>query len=288
MLKYYRCIQEMHRFFYILIQEGVRTTKVRDFEVKNRIGESDKYRVYLGEKADGSSVVLKVAKTFEDGDVLAFEAGKFNTMKTVEAEIRRFQNPTKENDSHYDWLFAKLEASFIEQSQGGRRINVYSLPDVDFDKLIPLSKLMAKIEVDAKTSAWILGRIFKLYGFFELIAVANDQSTIEYPVFSIGDYLIEPEKHRVIFYNFPEKNVDVVANDYVKEIAKTFLEWAVIEEEDKAYRELLENLARDGSMTFEAAHKMMYAVIEELWGRKYHTFTYRDKGTLIWKNLKED
>ena len=45
--------------------------KVRGIEVGNRIGESPKFRIYLGTDDEGQSVILKVAKTFEDGDILS-------------------------------------------------------------------------------------------------------------------------------------------------------------------------------------------------------------------------
>ncbi len=265
----------------------MRTTKVRDFEVKNLIGQSPKFRIYLGERSDGKPVIIKVAKTFEDGDVLAEEAGKFNLMRIMSDEIRHFE-AVMNKDSHYEWLFANLEASFLESSQEDRRINVFSLPDVSFSKVVPLAKLVDQIEVDAKTSAWMLGRLFKLYSFFELIAIRDDAPAVEYPVFSIDDYFIEPDKHRIIFYNYSSKITDVIANDYVKTITRAVMPWIAFEDGEKDYQELLEALSTDGTTTFETAHQMLYAVVDELWGRKYHRFTYRDKGTSVWKNLKED
>ena len=44
--------------------------RVKNIEVGNRIGEASKFRIYSGKTDSGEQVILKVAKTFEDGDQL--------------------------------------------------------------------------------------------------------------------------------------------------------------------------------------------------------------------------
>lgn len=44
--------------------------RVKNIEVGNRIGEASKFRIYSGKTDSGEQVILKVAKTFEDGDIL--------------------------------------------------------------------------------------------------------------------------------------------------------------------------------------------------------------------------
>lgn len=41
--------------------------RVKNIEVGNRIGEASKFRIYSGKTDSGEQVILKVAKTFEDG-----------------------------------------------------------------------------------------------------------------------------------------------------------------------------------------------------------------------------
>ena len=140
--------------------------RVRDIEVGNRIGEAPKFRIYLGTKNGEQPVILKVAKTFEDGDILAEEAGKFNVLRSFEEQVAKIEANQSGSNSHYNWLFANLLSSFMEPTQGDRRINVFATPDVDLGKLIPLTKLYAETEIDTRTSIWILGRFFKFYSFF--------------------------------------------------------------------------------------------------------------------------
>lgn len=265
-------------------------TKVRGIEVGNRIGEASKFRIYLGTTAENQQVIVKVAKTFEDGDILAEEAGKFNIIRAFNSDIAALEEQEGRQNSHYDWLFANLLSSFMEASQGDRRINIFTIPDTELSKLVPLKKLSTDTEIDSRSSVWILGRFLKMYSFFELLAASGDNPVKSYPLFSPSDYLIGPEHHRLVYYNFSGDMADVVAFDFVKAVAKFILEWAALDSnsEDQEYLKLLEDFAKDGRSSFEEAHADLYNLVERLWGRKYHPFTYRERGTLIWKNMKED
>ena len=263
--------------------------KVRGIEVEKKVGESSKFRVYLGSDKDGKQVILKVAKTFEDGDVLAKEASQFNMMRTFGDEIASMQESQEGKNSHYDWLFAKLLASFMDPAQGDRRINMLAMPDVDLARLVPLAKLHRETKIDARTSVWILGRFFKFYSFFELLAAANNSHVARYPIFSSGDYLIEPERHRLIYYNFSGDEADVIANNFIKEIARFVVDWVAAknDQEDQRYLGLIKDFSENGRDSFEHAHGELYHLANELWGIKYYPFTYCNRGTYNWKTIEE-
>lgn len=264
--------------------------RVKNIEVRNRIGEASKFRIYSGKTDNGEQVILKVAKAFEHGDILAEEASKFNILRTFETQVALLQEQEGHINSHYDWLFANLNSSFMEPTQGDRRINVFTIPDIDLSKLIPLTKLHCEIEIDARTTVWILGRFLKFYSFFELLAAFEEKPITRYPLFSPDDYLIGPEEHRLVYYNFTGDMADVVAFDFVKAIAKFILNWAIIGDNpaEQKYLELLKDFSEYGRDSFEEAHGDLYRVIEELWGIQYHPFTYRDRNTIIWKTIKEN
>ena len=263
--------------------------RVRNIEVGSRIGEASKFRIYLGTMDDEQPVILKVAKTFEDGDILAEEAGKFNILRSFEEQVAKLEADQGGSNSHYDWLFANLLSSFMESTQGDRRINVFATPDIDLGKLIPLTKLHAEVEIDTRTSIWILGRLLKFYGFFELLAADGENPIIRYPIFSPDDYLIGPERHRLIYYNFSGDMADVVAYDFVKAISRFILNWVVVGDDpaEQEYLELLKDLSESGRDSFEEAHGDLYRLVERLWGIQYYPFTYRDRSTIVWKTIKE-
>ena len=264
--------------------------KVGNIEVGYRIGESSKFRIYLGKMDNEQPVILKVAKTFEDGDILAEEAKKFRILSVFEKQVSEFDLGEGLSNPHYDWLFADLLGSFLEPTQGDRRINVFATPDIDLSELIPLTKLHAEVEIDARTSVWILGRFFKFYSFFELLADGEDSPAIMYPIFSPDDYLIGAKKHRLIYYNFSGDMADVLANDFVKAVTKFILDWVVIGDDpaEQKYLELLTYFSQNGCALFEGAHGYLYELVGKLWGVQYHPFTYRDRGTIVWKTIKED
>ena len=266
--------------------------RIRDIEVGPRIGETTWFRVYLGTTDYKQPVILKVAKTSrdDDDDTLAREANKFNTLRAFGEQIAKSEAGQNENSPHYDRLFANLLASFLESTQGDRRINVFATPDIDLDKLIPLTKLHAKAEIDTRTSIWILGRFFKFYSFFELLAADGDNPIARYPFFRPDDYLIGPERHRLIYYNFSGDMADVVATDFVKATSKFILDWVVVGDDpaEQEYLELLRDFSKYGRCSFEESHGDLYRLVERLWGIHYHPFTYRDRDTIIWKTIKED
>lgn len=264
--------------------------KIRDIDVGNLIGEAEKFKIYLGKTEDDQEVIVKVAKTFEDGDILAKEAGKFKLLDSFEAHIKRLEEDKGLSTSHYDWLFGRLHSSFTESTQGDRRINVFKIPDIELSKLIPLSKLSAESEIDCRTSVWILGRLLKFYAFHELLGEWEYRSIPRYPVFSPDDYLIGPDSHRLIYYNFSEDIQDVIATAFVKSIANFMIKWVVIEDDspETDYMDLLKDFSENGRQTFEKAHKDLYSLVKELWGVRYHPFTYRERNSLIWKTIKED
>lgn len=264
--------------------------KVRNIEVEECIGESSKFRIYHGKTDEKQKVILKVAKTFEDNDVLSTEAGFFKLLEVFAQNIAKFEEK-KENNSHYDWLFAKLKTSFFESTQDDRIINVFEAPDIELDELVPLPKICSKTQIDARTSVWILGRFLKFYSFFELMAASGDNPVIRYPIFSPDDYLISPQHHRLVYYNFSGDVSDIMANDYVKSIVDFIIDWVTIDENDpleKEYLDLLKDFSEYGRTMCEEAHKELYQLVDRLWGIKYHPFTYREKDTMIWKTIQNN
>lgn len=262
--------------------------KVRDYEVGAKIGENSKFRIYLG-RSPQQQVILKVAKTFEDGDVLSEEATHFKLTWAVIKQLAEYQTEQQQENAHYDWLFTGLEASFMEPSQQDRRINVFSVVDTEFSKLTPLPKLRHDTEIDVRTSVWLLGRFFKLYGFYEILSVAGDNPIPDYAKFSPADFLVGPEHHRLILYNYSGKIRDMTANNLVKLITKFIYDWIGFDEDEKSqrYRELLEDYMSVGRTSFEEAHREFYDLVQELWGIKYHPFTYRKQDTRKWQIIKE-
>lgn len=263
---------------------------VRGVEVDKLIGESSKFRVYIGHMNDGKQAILKVAKTFEDGKVLVEDARVLNELKNFELHLRETMQAPCADAANYDLLFAKLMSSSMEESQQDRRINIMTIPETDLDSITPMSKLTAQTEVDVRSSIWVLGRLLKFYGLFEIMRVANNDDACKYPKFSENDYLIGPRHHRVVYYNYSGEIYDVYAKEIVSKITQSILGWTVFDgsQESLRYQSLLASFANDGRQTAAEAHKELYDLVRELWGIGYWPFTYRQRGTTMWKNIEEE
>lgn len=252
--------------------------KARNIEVGNLIGRTKRFEIYLGSKDDATPVILKIAKTYEDGSVLSDEAGKFSALKGFVDLVAETETKKGRETAHYDWLFATLAESFEEPSLDDRRVNVYQMPEgASPDTLIPLPKLVKETKVDPRTSVWVLGRLLKIYAFFELIAIEKGNDYVRYPKFSPGDFLIGPEFHRVVYYNYSGMVDDAIATNFVKQIAEYIKNWVVVtdDEKERKYHELLEDLSENGREKAGEAHADLYELVKELWGIEYYPFTTR-------------
>lgn len=263
---------------------------VRNIEVGDLLGETSKFRIYLGKMSDDTKVIVKIAKTFEDNPVLVEDAKEFNMLKSFEMHLRQFAKYPCADAVNYHLLFAKLLSSFTEETQGDRRMNIYTVPEADLADMTPLPKLSSQIDIDARSSVWILGRFFKFYSMFEIKREADHDDACRYPIFSPNDYLISPRNHRLVYYNFSGEIYDVYATDIIKSMSKCILDWVVIDgdkEDDMQYYNLLKDLSENGRQTAGEAHRDLYNLVREIWGIKYYPFTYRHRNTSIWKNIEE-
>lgn len=264
--------------------------EIKDIELKKVIGEAQKFRIYLGEKDNGEQFIVKIANSFDDGAVLAEEAKFFMKLTSFQEELADIEAKLQLEKSRYDLLFAKLSASYLATANDLSRVNAFEIPEANLNEVAPLAKFFHEIEIDARSSVWLLGRFFKFYCFAENIRFANGETAVEYPIFSADDYLIGPKNHRLVYYNYSGSTLDVLANDYIKKITKFISEWTVFKDDDEAeakYHRLLDDFAANGRRTAEDAHRELYELVKEIWGIHYYPFTYRERGTIIWKNVKD-
>ncbi len=240
-----------------------------------------------GGEEEKQLTILKVAKTFEDNDVLAEEAGEFALLSAFNERVAEFAKDRGLDDFHYDWLFAKLLSSRTESALAERRVNTFTVLNA-VDGLVPLSKLRARIEISPHSSVWILRLFFKFYSFFELSAIDDRSVAVHYPLFSPDDYLIAPEKKRLVYYHFAGDALDAVANDFVKAVADFVLDWIVVGDDsaERRYAALLEDFAKVGRVSFEKAYDDFYMTTEELWPNGDEAFVYRERNAVKWETWK--
>lgn len=281
-----------------------------ELEQVSCIAETQGYRIYAGMAVDadedGSShsdnnddeksrfpVILKVAKTFEDNDVLAREASKFSLFGIFQDRLTELEKLETPMTVHYDWFFANLLTSFTKPDFGERRINVFTIPDMT-DGLVPLARLRATTELDTGSSFCMLLLFCKIYGFFELLATDDGNGmVVNYPLFSPDDYLFAPRSWRLIYYNFSGDAPDMMANDFVRVIASFVRGWTVFEktEAGQRYAKLLEDLSEIGRDSFVGAILELLRLRKDLKlenkSRHIETqFVYRKRDAHDWTTVK--
>lgn len=248
--------------------------------------------------ADGEIKLLKVPYDKLCNNLIQNEADflRFLAEKSEESE-RKNEELGNVYLIHYDWLFPVLEDSFLTgPEQGGRQMNLLSIRDAQVDDFVPLAKMFSDYRVDARTSAWMLGRMLKLQTFVEQCGAS---------FCAHRDYIIfEPKNHRLVYLNWldatrnPDNCEDNVAS--LKESVNCFMCWTnwYSEEEGLEYdsdrfkneAKLLKTYSFLAEYEIDAmeAHYMLYKTLDSIWERNYYPFTYIKASEKIWHSLEPD
>jgi hypothetical protein len=239
-----------------------------------RIAAAAKYNAELHREA---YVLKELAK---HADMLEKDYG------TIKTDPKAFLN--------YKLGFPELVDSFTFQEQGGRQVNVLAFKNVEkVIDMVPLINITAidHVRIDLRTSAWIMGKLIKLFAFVYDQGISVDLTTDE-------NILINGEQHYVMFFDWTKASwSEDLQIDPMKvqrrEIAQAASAVVVAlggnvktgffpiegneegtEKGRKEYIKYLLQLAR-GNMSVDAitAHKEIYRIIDGTWERAFHPFT---------------
>lgn len=254
------------------------------------LSETDWFRLYLAKSLDGAqSYLLRVpTEAYYNGEI-NLEAFALTHLATCSENIEAEFSKQKKNPNarvHYDWLFPKLAMTFLTgEDQGERQVNLLSIVDGKVEDFVPMAKLMTKYKVDAKTGAWILGRLYKLQSFLEENGGPYN--------FNVDGVILEPRFHRMVYlgavrsgewcdWDVSARNATAAINDWV-EFNGT--------EHEEEFRELLSwfyDKENDHKWTGTEAHRILYDNLEKWWGHKYHPFTYMERESGTWQTIKDE
>ncbi len=256
------------------------------YEVQNLVGGTDTYNVYVCNATDGQ-FLLKVATETGYNGLLDREAF---FLRDIQAEIVRFDAAYKARNHTTEGLGFKrcvphLIDSFIANDQGGRRVNIVSVYGAEkVFELVPLARLREKerVRIDAKTSAWIMGRLLKIFSFTHPYGIGNGNV-------NGSNIVINPEKHHVVLldwtiahhYGGPVPYDDARAE--TSAAAKAVLaalgadEYGALPHSDqlpdRRYEEFLVRLAQVGVTDVQKAGQEFYELLGQLWPGGFHPFT---------------
>lgn len=285
--------------------------RVENYEVGRQFAETTNERLYLGTDVnDGKEVIIKIAKASHDNQKLMENTNLLEKYWAAVTAVDATAGLSDEFRAAFkrgrcDLLAAYPLASSYELTQRDKRISIVAiqsvrmisivtLPDVKLSEVMPLSNIGNDYLIDARTAVWILGRILKFYQVFELIgameisAHAESPALCRYPLFSMGNFLIAPRRHRVIFYHAGKGTVAIsgTTKDTLENIASSFLECT--QNMPTEMVNLLVSLSCGRVSSFTEAHEKLYEVADKIWPpREFYPFTYQDKNGGEWKTIGE-
>jgi hypothetical protein len=142
------------------------------YEVGKKVAEAGNYRLYLcSQNGTNRQCLLQIATSPEHNGALQRAVYILKELKRRADEVEAEYADVKKDSKiflNYDLGFPEIVDSFVYSEQGGRQINILEFKNVeDVGSMVPLINITKKdrLRVDLKTSAWIMGKLLKLYSF---------------------------------------------------------------------------------------------------------------------------
>lgn len=263
--------------------------KSADYAVLQLVGRTDDYNVYIVEgAADLRQYLLKIATDIHGNGLLDREA--FLLLEIKEEIERRNAEHKRVNKTNqglgYQRCFPQMVESFLVPNQGNRRVNVIAIYDAEQVKdLVPIEqwRTRERVRLDPKSSAWIMGRLLKIFTLTHPMGVAVGK-------IDGGNILVNPDKHHVVLFDWTQaRHYDMalpkeVARDEISRAATQVflalggdLKTGTLPESDQLpdsrYADLLKSFANKQVIDPFEAGREFYALLESLWKTEFHPFT---------------
>ena len=258
------------------------------YTVVKPLGRTPTYNVYLvNDKADGGWCMLKVSAGTQGNGRLDREA---LVLKDIQAEVERLRASEKSGVTdgalRYEKCFPRLRESFLFKEQGNRRVNVIDIVDTDaVHSLVPLEqwRTRERVRIDPKSSAWLMGRLLKVFTLTHPIGIRVGK-------IDGGNILVNPKKHRAIFFDWTEAHQYEryvppvkVGEEIAQAATQVFLalggnvSTGLLPESDQLpdtrYAKLLTEFMSGSERDPDKAAKRFYTLIREMWNKEFHPFT---------------
>ena len=254
---------------------------------RNRLAQSATCTVYLvTDEADGSWYLLKVSTDIAGNGLLDREA---LVLKDIEAEVDRIRTTEKPGTTdgglHYEKCFPRLRESFLLTEQDNRRINIIEIPDTDsIGDLVPIERWRTreKVRIDPKSSAWVMGRLLKVFTLTHPIGISVGK-------IDGGNILANAKMHRALFFDWTEAHQyplyvppEKVGEEIAAAATQVFLALGgsvgkgTLPDSDQLtdarYATLLLQFMGGSERDPDKAAKRFYKLVREMWGKEFHIF----------------
>jgi hypothetical protein len=258
------------------------------YRIDKPLARGPTHNIYLvTDEKDGGWFMLKVSLDVPGNGRLDREA---LVLKDIEVEVERIRSTEVPGATggalRYEKCFPRLRESFLLKKQGNRRINIIEIPDTDSAKsLVPIEqwRTRERVRIDPKTSAWIMGRLLKVFTLTHPIGVSIGK-------IDGGNILVNPEIHRAIFFDWTEAHqyeMYVPGEKVGEEIAQAATQVFIAlggnlatgmlpaHEQllDTQYAELLLEFMSGRMRDPDKASQRFYKLVREMWAVEFHPFT---------------
>ena len=255
---------------------------------KSRLAQTPAYTVYhVTDEVDGKWYLLKIAADAAGNGRLDREA---LVLKDIEAEVERLRSQEKpgvyNGGLRYEKCFPRLHESFLFTEQGNRRVNIIEIPGTQsVADLYPIQEWRTRdhVRIDPKSSAWLMGRLLKSFTLTHPIGIGVGK-------IDGGNILVNPKKHRAIFFDWSEAHqydLYVPPEKVGEEIAQAAKEVFIAlggnlatgtlpysdQLLDTQYAELLVAFMSGRERNPDTAAQRFYKLVREMWDKEFHTFT---------------
>lgn len=261
---------------------------VTKYHIDALVGQTTNYNVYIVTADSGEQHLLKIAVTTHHNGLLDREAfllrDLYEEITRRETEHECTNKPNE--DLGYKRCFPRLEESFLVPEQGNRRVNVITIYGAETPRdLVPIEqwRTRERVRIDPKTSAWILGRLLKIFTLTHPFGVSIGKV-------DGGNILVNPTEHHVAFFDWTQARhhnsqlppsvaqteIAAATKQVILALGGNINTGELLDDPqlpDSRYAELLKQLA-DGRLSDPvSAGVQFYRLVDEMWERGFHPFT---------------
>lgn len=172
-----------------------------DYAVLKRVGRTQDYSVYVVKnKTTQEQCLLKIASDVRGNGLLDREAFLLRELRE-EIERRNAEHKHRNQTDQglgYQRCFPRLVESCLVPEQGNRRVNIIAIfGAASMMDLVPIEQWRARerVRVDPKSSAWIMGRLLKIFTLTHPMGVAAGK-------IDGGNILVNPIEHHVVLFDW--------------------------------------------------------------------------------------
>lgn len=251
------------------------------YSIGNKVAESVSYSIYICEDGNGGQYLLQISTNIEYNGELDRAAYILRELKSISNSYElEFTKLFPDRQLNYDRLFPILIDSFICNEQGGRRINILALKDVDdIYKMLPLSNLLVKdrLRITLETSGWIMGRLLKLLSFVHPQGISIRQLDGNNVLIGLEQHHLVVLDWLLVYYYQDEVPIEAQKDDISNAAKAVFVAiGGDLNSGDYAYgkqnqyTKFLWSLVCRQESDAEKVHKQFYEVVYGLFGRKFY------------------